>query len=132
MKISTFHDLYAEDYQISRLFAMSQKWDNQKVFGVQNRKTSGLVYFQNSSGLYHLEDGRQLIAPKGSIWFLPQGSTYQCTFFSGTAGKALCQLVEFSLQDSLGESFSIYDQVTAVGSDEHALLPELFAFLTKD
>lgn len=127
MKISNFYQLNTEDYNIFHLFAMQQKWDNQKIFINQNRKTSGLLYLHDCSAHYYFADGERLIAPRGSVVFLPQGCSYQCTFFVCAGEKALCQLVEFALKDREGESFSVYDRVTVVGSDENPLVPELFA-----
>ena len=127
MEISNFYQLNTEEYNISHLYAMQQKWDNRKIFINQNRKTSALLYLHDSSIHYRLAGGELLIAPRGSVVFLPQGCSYQCTFFTASGERALSQLVEFALKDRSGESFSVYDRVTVVGSDENPLVPELFA-----
>ena len=76
--------------------------------------------------VYRLEEHTLLHAPRGSVLFLPQGSSYQCTFYASPGEKAHCRLVEFALRSPRGESICVYDRVTVVGSDENPLVPELF------
>ena len=126
MEITSFYQLDVADYNLFHLFAMHQKWDNQKVITIQNRKSSGLLYLEHCAASYRLADHSHMLAPRGSVLFLPQGSSYQCTFLAQSGEKARCHLVEFALRTLDGQGFSVYDQVTVVGSDENPLVPELF------
>jgi len=126
LEITSFYQLDIADYNLFRLFAMHQKWDNQKVITIQNRKSSGLLYLEHCSASYRLEDQERMMVPRGSVLFLPQGSSYQCTFFASPGEKAQCRLVEFALRSADGQSFSVYDRITVVGSDDNPLVPELF------
>lgn len=126
MEITSFYQLDVADYNLFHLFAMHQKWDNQKVISICNRKSAGLLYLEGCAVTYRLEDHDTIHAPGGSVLFLPQGSSYQCTFHALSGDKAQCRLVEFSLRSAQGKDFSVYDRVTVVGSDENPLVPELF------
>jgi len=126
MENTGFYRLATEDYNIFHLFAMYQKWENQKVIHMHSRKTSGLLYLQRCTAVYRLDNGEQLNAPQGSVVFLPQGSSYRCTFSVTTGEKALCQLVEFALRAGDGSAVSVCDRVTLVGRDENPLVAELF------
>ena len=126
MENAGFYRLATEDYNIFHLFAMYQKWENQKVIHMHSRKTSGLLYLQRCTAVYRLDNGEQLNAPQGSVVFLPQGSSYRCTFSVTTGEKALCQLVEFALRAGDGSAVSVCDRVTLVGRDENPLVAELF------
>lgn len=126
MEITDFSQLAVENYDLFHLFAMYQKWENQKVITIHSRKTSGLLYLKQCAASYTLESGEHLTAPRGSVLFLPQGSSYRCTFFATAGEKAHCQLVEFALRTGDGSSMAICDRVTVVGTDEAPLVPELF------
>lgn len=126
MEITSFYQLDVTDYNLFHLFAMHQKWDDQKVITMQNRKTSALLYLERCQATYRQADKTLLTAPRGSVLFLPQGSSYVCTFHAPPGEKARCRLVEFALRTVDGVGFSLYDRVTVVGSDENPLVPELF------
>lgn len=126
MEITSFYQLDISDYNLFHLFAMHQKWENRKVITIQNRKSSGLLYLERCSASYQMADNPLMLAPRGSVLFLPQGSSYQCTFLSAPGEKAHCRLVEFVLRSADGKDFSVYDRITVVGSDENPLVPELF------
>ena len=128
MEITSFYQLDVTDYNLFHLFAMNQKWENQKVITMQNRKTSALLYLEHCHACYRLDGGEQIWAPRGSVIFLPQNSNYVCTFHALSAGeeRARCRLVEFALQTVDGVGFSVYDRVTVVGNDENPSVPELF------
>lgn len=126
MEITGFSQLAIENYELSHLFAMYQKWENQKVIAIQSRKTSGLLYLKQGTAAYVLENGEHFTAPRGSVLFLPQGSSYRCTFFAPAGEKARCQLVEFALRTGDGSSLVTCRRVTVVATDENPLVPELF------
>lgn len=126
MEYTGFHKLATEDYNLFHLFAMYQKWEKQKVINKQNRKTSGLLYLEKCTAAYQLENGEEVIAPQGSVVFLPQGSSYRCTFFATSEERALCRLVEFSLCAEDGSIVSVCDRVSLVGKDENPLVAALF------
>lgn len=127
MEIDGFYQLAVEDYNLFHLFGMYQKWDNMKVIHMQNRKSAGLLYLQACTAAYDLGDGHTLTAPRGSVLFLPQGSSYRCTFYADDGEKARCMLVEFVPRTGDGGRICPGDRVCLVGDEQDPLVPELFA-----
>ena len=69
------------DVQISSLFAMKQRWEEEHTFVMRNpRKQSAFLWFYGAAGLFCSEDGKRLAVPKGSLVYIPEGSVYTVTF----------------------------------------------------
>ena len=119
MKIVEWKDLYLTDYNLSRLAAMNQKWDNGKEFLMlsRHRPTSALLYLKDCRVEYLLESGRSLSFPQGTLLYIPQNSRYRTRFYACAGPKAITQLVEFELRDADGAPFACSREVMALISD---------------
>lgn len=128
MKITEFKDLYFTDFNVCRLFAMNQDWEDGREFSMleKGRKTSALLYLKDCNAEYLLESGEILNFPKGSIVYIPQNSKYKTRFMAACSDKAYTQLIEFELITKLGEKFIAEDNISAVATDEQGYYSDLF------
>lgn len=120
MRVIKWKDLYHTDFDLGRLFAMNQHWDNGREFLMLNkhRETSALLYLADSSAEYFLEDGTSLSFPRGSVVYIPQGSQYRTRFYACKSSKAETQLIEFEMRDSEGNLFVCSEQIVAVLTEQ--------------
>lgn len=128
MKVVEFKDLLFSDFNMRRLFAMNQRWDDGRVFSMlrKRRETSAFLYLKDTSAEYILENGQRVSFPCGSIVYIPQNSRYKTKFFSSGDHNAHTQLVEFELLDKTGEPFVFAQHVTLAATDDKKYLSELF------
>lgn len=98
-----FHELYAKEFDVSKLAGFNQKWvDNCEFEMASPRKSSALLYFENCDAVYIFNDGTKLNVKKGDIVYIPQNSVYKTVFFSKNDMKAHTMLIEFELRDDNG------------------------------
>lgn len=128
MRVIVFKDLLFADFNMRRLFAMNQRWDDKRVFSMQkkNRETSALLYLKDASAEYILDNGEKMSFPKGSIIYIPQNSKYRTKFFACAQKDAHTQLIEFELFDKTGEPFVCAESICVVATDEKEYFAELF------
>lgn len=128
MNIVEFKDLLYEDFNMHRLFAMNQRWDNGREFSMQrkNRETSAFLYLKDASAEYILENDRKVTFPCGSIIYIPQNSRYKTKFFACGGENAHTQLIEFELLDKTGNPFVCAEQIALVATDDKEYFSELF------
>lgn len=118
MKTASFSNLYTTDLDISRLFAMNQRWNNGSVFSMtEPRKTSALLFLNNCKITYTLNSGEKFTAENKSVVYLPQGSTYTACFNSVDENAARTQLIEF-LMTVDGNGLSVSDEPCVVGEND--------------
>ena len=116
MRLIDFRNLYLTDYNLGKLMAMNQYSNHGREFFMtkKDRETSALLYLKDSRVEYQLPSGEQILFPKGSVVYIPQGSRYQCRFYACDGEKAHTQLIEFEMTDSSGEPFACSRQVMGV------------------
>ncbi len=75
--VSSFDELYKTDFQLTNIFAMSQKWRKGLHFSEgKERRINGIIYLKNCKGRYTDGKGGVVEAEKNSIVFLPKKSRY--------------------------------------------------------
>lgn len=118
MKNIDFLTLYSTDYNIGNICALRQLWRDGFTFCMKNpRPTCALLLFRGSSATYTSNSGTSfsLFVPKGSIVFIPEGATYDCTFSESEPSSTLSDiLLEFSLFGVNGKKFIPEKQITVL------------------
>ena len=125
MRIIEIETLYFTDYNIKHLFAMSQTWNNKKVFTMSKRKTSGFLYLKDCNVTLNLKNGETLNAKQGSIIYLPQNSDYILTFYSCNEETAKTQLIEFELFDN-NSAFSVAESPILICDKNNNFYSDIF------
>ena len=107
MELIEFLDLYSTDYNLYKMYARNQRWRNGQEFFMLNkcRETSALVYLKDSRAEYHLDSGKCLSFPRGSVVYLPQDCRYRSRFFACGDTHAHTQIITFQLTDVDGHPF---------------------------
>lgn len=107
MNILEWKDLYFYDYNLCRLAAINQRWNDGQEFSMLSRPrpTSALLFLKDCYVEYLLPNGCTLSFASGSLLYLPQGCRYRVKFFAGTGQSAVTQLIEFELRDTKGQPF---------------------------
>ena len=97
-RIVSFAELNALDFEISDLFAMTQKWQRGVVFSRSNpRPSTGIIYLNGCTGQYTAESGESFFAGAGSLICLPAFSRYQVLNIDCELSRPDAWLVEFNI-----------------------------------
>lgn len=106
-----FFKLHTQDYNISEIFAMNQRWGNNQEFVMKiPRPTNALLFLDNCSALHKNNiNGKTICVPTRSVFFIPAGSEYSLTFLSETL-KVSTKLCEFNITD-------LYNNTISIGND---------------
>ncbi|MBQ9543623.1 MAG: helix-turn-helix transcriptional regulator [Clostridia bacterium] len=124
MRIAELPALYEADYHVYEVFSMRQFWREGAVFRMRSpRKTSALLYLCGCRADYQIGK-RTLWAPKGSLVYIPSGSTYT-TQFSQCRGCAAI-LIEFILKDEDQTPFDLFGEVNTVSQNADPVIRGLF------
>lgn len=128
MYIIEWKDLFSSDYQLSRLAAFDQRWNDGQEFLMLSRPrpTSALLYLKDSRAEYLLPDGRQLSFPKGSLLYFPQGCRYRARFYAVGGQHANTQLIEFEARDTEGNPFTCSQEIMSLIADKNGSFEESF------
>lgn len=117
-------ELYDADYNIANMFAMKQYWKEHTLFKMTApRPTACLLFFCGCDGQYD-EDREQFAVKKGSILYIPKGSTYESRFLN--CQGCACVLIEFNLLTADGTLFNLSDRITVLTETTDPLLIRLF------
>ena len=105
---------------------MRQQWRRRGYFNKPTpRQTACLLWYCGCSGRYHV-NGRSMVAPRGAVVYIPEGSVYKTEFFDFGEEAADTVLIEFSLLTSEGEHFNAAEEITVLEYENDALLGHLF------
>ncbi len=120
MKIIEWKDLYFTDYNLGRLAAINQHWNNGQEFSMLSRPrpTSALLYLKDCYAEYLLPNGNTISFPSGSLLYFPQGCRYRAKFFTCTGKRAATQLVEFELLNTEGQPFACSNEIMPLATDK--------------
>ncbi len=120
MKVVEWKDLYLTDYNLFRLAAIDQIWDNGQEFLMLSkpRPTSALLYLKDARAEYLLPNGKTISFPKGSLLYFPQECRYRARFYASSGQKAITKLIEFELRDADGQTFACSDKIMPLMSDK--------------
>lgn len=126
MKTIDFSKLYELDYNLKSLFAVKQYWKEKSHFKMSNpRKTSCLLFFSGCSAKYKFDDD-ELIVPRHSVIYIPEGAVYESSFFDCDNSKPSTVLIEFSLYLPDGSSFCAANVPTLLKNEAGLMISELF------
>lgn len=118
-RILSFSALYEADFEITDLFAMTQKWQKGVVFNRNSaRPTNGIIFLNGCTGEYTPEGGQPFFAPEKTTLCLPQGSRYQVLNLDCGLNQPDAWLVEFNIIQNgtlltLGEAPFIIENINA-------------------
>ena len=129
MHVVEWKDLFLSDYQLCRLAAFDQHWNDGQEFLMlsRSRPTSALLYLKDSRAEYLLPDGKRLSYPQGSLLYFPQGCRYRARFYAVGDRYANTQLIEFELRDTEGQAFTCSREIMSLMADKLGSFEENFA-----
>ena len=113
MKTLSFIELASkENFQISSIFIMKQKWSQGRVFVMDKpRKQSALLWFCGSSGKFSPKGTGDVFAATGDVVYIPEGCEYSLEF-SDCKSLPSTVLIEFCLSDD--EPFTLAKSITVL------------------
>ena len=107
-------DINSLDFDLQKMFAMKQVWQNGRSFQMKlPRNNSAFLHVEKGTINYTFEDREDYVVFEGETVYLPKGSVYESTFDNADDGQPVTLLCEFEAVDSNGEPFTLYDNVTA-------------------
>ena len=96
--IVSFAALNTLDFEITDLFAMTQKWQRGVVFRRSSpRPATGIIFLNGCTGEYTAADGSAFFAPEKSLVCLPALSRYQVLNIDCGLGRPDAWLAEFNI-----------------------------------
>lgn len=125
-KIISLRKLYYNDFELSDIFAMRQKWVKGALFQRPfPRHITGIIYLNNCRGVYTDKSGEKFTAPPKSIVCLPKGSHYTClnAECSNTLEDAI--LIEFNMSKD-DEILTFSDKPFLIKNVNNHIALELF------
>ena len=97
-RIASFAALHSMDFEITDLFAMTQKWQRGVVFRRSSpRPATGIIFLNGCTGEYTAADGSAFFAPEKSLVCLPALSRYQVLNVDCGLSHPDAWLVEFNI-----------------------------------
>lgn len=128
--MTDFADLYGADYNLDRVFAMYQHWQENAVFRMSApRSTSCLLYFKGCKGIYTLSapDGEKTVTVQnGGVVYIPEGAEYTTRFLDCETDAPTTVLIEFGLKTVEGERFSAGSDIVILTEESDPLTDGLF------
>lgn len=117
--------LYEADFEITDLFAMTQKWQKGVVFSRSSaRPANGIIFLNGCTGEYTPQGEKPFFAPEKTTLCLPQGSRYQVLNLECSLNQPDAWLVEFNIIQNgtlftLGEAPFIIENINAALMSEY-------------
>ncbi len=103
MKLLAPKDICSKNFELSDIFAMYQHWFKNETFTMETpRKSGAFLYFSACSGSYTTADNRVFNVPRGSLVYIPAGSTYKTAFNITPGSSKHTLLIEFNMKDKEG------------------------------
>lgn len=127
-----FKNLGGVNFDISKIFAMNQIWDNGSSFTMnQPRPTNALLFFNGCDArIKAVNSDKSLRIQQGSLCIIPQGSMYTLTFYNNAeCGGYSSMLFEFILTDENGIQINLADGIKIVDSINFVFYRQLFSEL---
>ncbi len=120
--MKSFFDLYSEDFELSEIVALNQYWYGTNGFSMKKpRPNNALIFFSDCSGVF---SGRGTFTsfeiPRGSLFFVPEGSCYDWTFYDTKKDSISTVLFEFALTDKSGVRLCGFDSEAFAANSETA------------
>ncbi|WP_337399856.1 AraC family transcriptional regulator [Congzhengia sp.] len=128
MNCVKMEQLISIDYHIINVFAMNQCWENNHVFDTvfhTGRPTSALLYVEDCTAEYILDNNKRFFVKKGEIVYIPQGAKYKTVFHHTIKGKTSSMLIEFTTTDLSGMPFVFCSHIMKL-SDVQGINKTLF------
>ena len=126
MNFQKFAAVMRSDIQISRIYAVQQRWD-QKLRGADlldaPRRSHGFLLLTDSSATYTLPDGSCLLAEPGDVLLLPKGAQYAVSFQLPPGGAAHPLLINARICCDDGTEPLPACSATRICKDDGMLLP---------
>lgn len=126
MLFQEFAAVMRSDVQISRIYAVQQRWD-QKLRGADlldaPRRSHGFLLLTDSSATYTLPDGSCLLAEPGDVLLLPKDAQYAVSFQLPPGGAAHPLLINARISCADGTEPLPDFPVTRLCKDDGTLLP---------
>ncbi len=99
VKVCSFEELHALDFEITSMFAQKQKWIDGVLFTREKpRATSAFVYLSGCTGQYtDLVSGETFYAPQKSLVYIPYGSRYTVLNIESQKASVDAYLVECNI-----------------------------------
>lgn len=134
MKLSAFCELYSAEYNIKNIFAMDQYWNEKQQFNMNNARPTDALLLFSGCGAYFFDNKTKsgITIPKGSIFYIPSGSTYSWTFLDCDPQKVSTILFEFVLLDDDGKKIQIGDKAQVLDVSGYKLYEGLFKNLVSE
>ena len=128
MKLSSFSALYSAEYNVQSIFAMDQYWNEKQQFNMNNaRPTDALLLFSGCGAKYlDSKTNDSIMINKGSLFYIPSGSTYSWTFLDSDPKAVSTILFEFVLTDDGGNKIAIGDKAQILDISGYNLYEDLF------
>jgi len=131
MKIKSFSQLNSIDYNIDRIFAMNQMWNKKSHYKAAiSRPTNALLLFIGTDASYTPQGSKTAIKVKcKDLFFLPQNSKYNWSFYNTNLNAVSTMLFEFVLTDSHGQPIELDVSAGCVDIASFELYRDLFTDL---
>lgn len=117
--------LALEEYELTDLFAMRQRWSKNALFKRNRpRRSTGIIFLNECSGRYMTKAGEELFAPQKSVVCLPMGSEYSVLNTDCTETLSDAILIEFNIVQN-GRSITLGDKPFRIETANTYLIAEL-------
>lgn len=103
--MESFYDLCTTDFELSEIVALNQYWSVQIAFSMKSpRPNNALIFFEGCSAVYKKRGSAlSFEIPRGALFFVPEGSCYDWTFYDVEEGRVSTVLFEFAMTDADGK-----------------------------
>ncbi len=129
--IRSFAELYTADYNLTKIFAMKQKWNSGRTFVMNHpRPTNALLFLCGCDAVYKTDE-KSIDAPSGSVFFIPSGAEYSWTFFNADQ-KVSTILFEFVISDNRGKVIPLGEAAGVLPFGDCEVAKILFGNLTQE
>lgn len=114
VKIIPVSELYGYNYSVNVEAAVRQQWNIKKQFSCigNPKKSSMFLFFDDCSGEYITNTGEKILAPAGSLVYVPENSEYTLNFFNFKQSSSSTFGINFSLSDKGGTPFLLSRHIT--------------------
>lgn len=128
MNVVDFRNMYSLDYNLKCLFAMNQRWKDNRVFAMWNspRPTNALLYFKNCAATFTFPDNEKLYVKQNSLVYIPQGALYKIHFYQCGNELIHTQLLEFVLTNEEKGNFVAANKITLLPLPKTYNIGEVF------
>ena len=131
IKRISFNDLKSQHFFIEKLECHRQMWSNDSAW-LGNAETPrplyGLCFFCSDIEARYLCDGKEIIAHRGDVIYIPKGCFYKASFKSGEK-EVNCYTVNFEIYDRDGSEICLSDKLELIPEASSTLCIDIAAEL---